>query len=103
MYKNESKGEWQNQNLIKNVNDELSETQPDVTKMEQYQINLEKIENYKTQGTIIKSKEKNYLKWRKTNKVFIHTGKKNPKKTHYMYAKWTRKPFNNKFKYSKRM
>ena len=51
--------------------------------MEQYQINLEEIENYKTQGTIIKSKEKNYLKWRKTNKVFFHTGKtkKNSKKT----------------------
>ena len=44
--------------------------------MEQYQINLEEIENYNTQGTIIKSKEKNYLKWRKTNKVFFHTGKK---------------------------
>ena len=25
------------------------------------------------------------------------------KTTHYMYAKWTRKTFNNKFKYSKRM
>ena len=50
--------------------------------MEQYQINLEEIENYNTQGTIIKSKEKNYLKWRKTNKVFFHTGKtkKNSKK-----------------------
>ena len=37
----------------------------------------------------------------KKNQQSIFSYKK--KKTHYMYAKWTRKPFNNKFKYSKRM
>lgn len=50
------------QNLIKNINNEKSKPQPDTIKIEQYQINLEEIENYNTQGTIIKSKEKNYLK-----------------------------------------
>ena len=37
----------------------------------------------------------------KKNQQSIFSYKK--KKTHYMYAKWTRKTFNNKFKYSKRM
>ena len=40
-------------NLIKNINDEKSKFQPDTTKIEQCQMDLEEMENYKTQGTII--------------------------------------------------
>ena len=46
-------------NLIKNINDEKSKFQPDTTKIEQRQMDLEenyktiKLLNYKTQGTII--------------------------------------------------
>ena len=38
-----------------------------MTKNEQYQINLEEIENYKTQGTTITCNEKNILNEKKTN------------------------------------
>ena len=58
------------QNLIKNVNDEKSKPQPDIINTEQYQINLGEIKNYKTQGTIIRSKEKIILNEEKPSKYF---------------------------------
>ena len=57
-------------NLIKNVNDEKCEPQPDIINTEQHQINLGEIKNYKTQGTIIRSKEKIILNEEKPSKYF---------------------------------
>ena len=58
LHKNEKINDKYN-NLIKNINDEKSKFQPDTTKIEQRQMDLEenyktiKLLNYKTQGTII--------------------------------------------------
>lgn len=45
-------------NLIKNINEEKLKFQQDSRKIKQYQTELEEIENYKSHGTIIRSKEK---------------------------------------------
>lgn len=42
------------QTLIKYINEEKFKLQPNIHKIEQYQQNLEDIENYETQGTIIR-------------------------------------------------
>ena len=61
LHKNEKINDKYN-NLIKNINDEKSKFQPDTTKIEQRQMDLEenyktiKLLNYKTQGTIISKK-----------------------------------------------
>lgn len=52
--------------LIKNINEEKLKTQPDPTKIENFLIELEEIENYKINGTI-KKQRKNNTKRRKTN------------------------------------
>ena len=66
-------------NPIKYINDEKSKFQLTTTKIEKYQIDLEKIENYKTQGTII-SKEKIILNEEKPTKYFFIQEKKINKK-----------------------
>ena len=53
-----------------------------MTKNEQYQINLEEIENYKTQGTTITCKEKNILNEKKQTKCFVIQEKQKQIKKH---------------------
>lgn len=53
-----------------------------MTKNEQYQINLEEIENYKTQGTTITCKEKNILNEKKRTKCFFIQEKQKQIKKH---------------------
>ena len=53
-----------------------------MTKNEQYQINLEEIENYKTQGTTITCKEKNILNEKKQTKCFFIQEKQKQIKKH---------------------
>ena len=67
-------------NPIKYINDEKSKFQLTTTKIEKYQIDLEKIENCKTQGTIITSKEKIILNEEKPTKYFFIQEKKINKK-----------------------
>ena len=70
------------QNLIKNINNEKSKPQPDTIKIEQYQINLEEIENYKKQGTTIRSKENIILNEEKPTKYFFIQEKTKAYKKH---------------------
>ena len=53
-----------------------------MTKNEQYQINLEEIENYKTQGTTITCKVKNILNEKKQTKCFFIQEKQKQTKKH---------------------
>ena len=84
--------------LIKNINEEKLKSQPDPTKIEHYQTELEEIENYKIHGTIIRSKEKRILNEEKATKYFfIQEKQKQTKKTNKMSTKRKRKNVNNKF------
>ena len=50
---------------------EKTKPKPDIEKIEKYQQTLDEINNYKIQGTIIKSKEKHILEEEKSTKFFF--------------------------------
>ena len=59
------------QTLMKKIIQEKSSLQPNINKIEECEQKLEKIENYKTQGKIIRSKEKIILRKEKPTKYFF--------------------------------
>ena len=57
--------------LIQDINDEKLKPHPDYKKIEQNQIELEDIDDYKTNGAVIRSKEKIILNEEKPTKYFF--------------------------------
>ena len=58
------------QDLIKYITQEKSKLNPNIEKINKYQQDLNDIENYKTEGTIIRSNEKTILNEEKPTKYF---------------------------------
>ena len=84
--------------LIQDINDEKLKPHPDYKKIEQNQIELEDIDDYKTNGAVIRSKEKIILNEEKPTKYFfLQEKQKQIKKKHKITKKQTRKNSNNKF------
>ena len=73
------------QTLIKYINEEKFKLQPNIHKIEQYQQNLEDIENYETQGTIIRNKEKLILNEEKPAKYLFVQEKEKQNKKHITF------------------
>ena len=73
------------QTLIKYINEEKFKLQPNIHKIEQYQQNLEDIENYETQGTIIRNKEKLILNEEKPAKYLFVLEKQKQNKKHITF------------------
>ena len=73
--------------LIKNINDEKLKPYPDYKKIEENQTELEDIDNYKTHGTIIRSKEKLILNEEKPTKYFYLQKKQKQNKKQIKYLK----------------
>ena len=84
--------------LIQDINDEKLKPHPDYKKIEQNQIELEDIDDYKTNGAVIRSQEKITLNEEKPTKYFfLQEKQKQIKKKHKITKKQTRKNSNNKF------
>ena len=84
--------------LIQDINDEKLKPHPDYKKIEQNQIELEDIDDYKTNGAVIRSQEKIILNEEKPTKYFfLQEKQKQIKKKHKITKKQTRKNSNNKF------
>ena len=95
--------------LIQDINDEKLKPHPDYKKIEQNQIELEDIDDYKTNGAVIRSKEKIILtvirskekiilnEEKPTKYFFLQEKQKQIKKKHKITKKQTRKNSNNKF------
>ena len=66
-------------------NEEKLKLQPNIHKIEQYQQNLEDIENYETQGTIIRNKEKLILNEEKPAKYLFVLEKQKQNKKHITF------------------
>ena len=66
--------------LIFYITQEKSKLIPNIEKMNKYQQELNEIENYKTEGTIIRSKEKVILNEEKPTKYFYTQEKQNKQK-----------------------
>ena len=66
---------------ISYITQEKSKLTPNIEKINKYQQELNDIENYKTEGTIIRSKEKVILNEEKPNKYFYSQEKQKQKKT----------------------
>ena len=67
------------QDLIFYITQEKSKLTPNIEKINKYQQELNEIENYKTEGTIIRSKEKVSLNEEKPTKYFYTQEKKTTK------------------------
>ena len=83
--------------LIQDINDEKLKPHPDYKKIEQNQIELEDIDDYKTNGAVIRSKEKIILNEEKPTKYFFLQEKQKQIKKNKITKKQTRKNSNNKF------
>ena len=68
------------QNLILHITQEKSRLTPNIEKINKYQQELNEIENYKTEGIIIRSKEKLILNEEKPTKYFYLKEKQKQKK-----------------------
>ena len=66
-------------------NEEKFKLQPNIHKIEQYQQDLEDIENYETQGTIIRNKEKLILNEEKPAKYLFLQEKQKQNKKHITF------------------
>ena len=69
------------QDLFFYITQEKSKLTPNIKKINKYQQELNDIENYKTEGTIIRSKEKVILNEEKPTKYFYSQEKQKQKKT----------------------
>ena len=79
---------------IKIINEEKTKPQPDTMKIKICEIELEEIENYKKQGTVIRSKEKTILN-EEIDQILLFTAKtKTKEKTSNNSRKRTRKIYN---------
>ena len=70
------------QNLTNNILQEKMENEPNITIIEKWQASIDNIENYKMQGTIIRSKEMSIINEETPNKYFyLKEQQKQAKKT----------------------
>ena len=70
------------QNLTNNILQEKMENEPNITTIEKWQASIDNIENYKMQGTIIRSKEMSIINEETPNKYFyLKEQQKQAKKT----------------------
>ena len=65
----------QHKNLTKNILQEKIKTNPDKNKIEKWQRSIENLENYKTQGTVIRSKGRFIVTDEKSTKYFYQQEK----------------------------
>ena len=70
LYKRNKKINQKQQQLINDISHEKSKLNANIEKIKKYQQDLNDIENYKTEGTIIRSKEKTILNEDKPTKYF---------------------------------